>query len=203
VPRHPPDALDLLDPQSTVSTPNGGARCPGTPPRTVANPNCQPARQPSRCYPLDQKWSRHRPCSAHGVFSMKTLLWTVPSYGVLRRRQSRPPRSHSQIRFTQSINTPGHSPATRQPRLMRNTRENRSSPNAVGSEVRSQTPDPFHSLMAPLSDRARRISGGERDRTDDLLLAKQALSQLSYTPVFRHQGPGPRHQKQTFLTPGS
>jgi hypothetical protein len=25
--------------------------------------------------------------------------------------------------------------------------------------------------------------GGERDRTDDLLLAKQALSQLSYTPL--------------------
>ena len=29
----------------------------------------------------------------------------------------------------------------------------------------------------------QRIGGGERDRTDDLLLAKQALSQLSYTPV--------------------
>ena len=28
-----------------------------------------------------------------------------------------------------------------------------------------------------------RIGGGERIRTDDLLLAKQALSQLSYTPV--------------------
>ena len=27
------------------------------------------------------------------------------------------------------------------------------------------------------------FGGGERDRTDDLLLAKQALSQLSYTPV--------------------
>ena len=27
--------------------------------------------------------------------------------------------------------------------------------------------------------------GGERNRTDDLLLAKQALSQLSYTPVRR------------------
>ena len=27
--------------------------------------------------------------------------------------------------------------------------------------------------------------GGERDRTDDLLLAKQALSQLSYTPSLR------------------
>jgi hypothetical protein len=27
------------------------------------------------------------------------------------------------------------------------------------------------------------IGGGERNRTDDLLLAKQALSQLSYTPL--------------------
>ena len=27
--------------------------------------------------------------------------------------------------------------------------------------------------------------GGERDRTDDLLLAKQALSQLSYTPLIK------------------
>ena len=32
--------------------------------------------------------------------------------------------------------------------------------------------------------------GGERDRTDDLLLAKQALSQLSYTPDFSF-GRGP------------
>ena len=29
---------------------------------------------------------------------------------------------------------------------------------------------------------AMKIGGGDRDRTDDLLLAKQALSQLSYTP---------------------
>ena len=36
--------------------------------------------------------------------------------------------------------------------------------------------------------------GGERDRTDDLLLAKQALSQLSYTPcsVIRDQESGIR-----------
>ena len=34
--------------------------------------------------------------------------------------------------------------------------------------------------------------GGERDRTDDLLLAKQALSQLSYTPA--GQNSGIRHQ---------
>ena len=39
-----------------------------------------------------------------------------------------------------------------------------------------------------------RIGGGERDRTDDLLLAKQALSQLSYTPV-----PRARSKRQDFL----
>ena len=35
--------------------------------------------------------------------------------------------------------------------------------------------------------------GARRDRTDDLLLAKQALSQLSYGP-FRDQVAGVRHQ---------
>ena len=45
----------------------------------------------------------------------------------------------------------------------------------------------FHPDQAP-HDRShcrihQGIGGGERDRTDDLLLAKQALSQLSYTPV--------------------
>ncbi len=31
--------------------------------------------------------------------------------------------------------------------------------------------------------RGEHFGGGERNRTDDLLLAKQALSQLSYTPA--------------------
>jgi hypothetical protein len=35
--------------------------------------------------------------------------------------------------------------------------------------------------------RHQRDGGGERDRTDDLLLAKQALSQLSYTPAPDHE----------------
>jgi hypothetical protein len=37
-------------------------------------------------------------------------------------------------------------------------------------------------------------SGGDRVRTDALLLAKQALSQLSYTPVFRKQMSENRNQ---------
>ncbi len=35
--------------------------------------------------------------------------------------------------------------------------------------------------------------GGERDRTDDLLRARQALSQLSYTPGFRIRTTYQRH----------
>ncbi len=32
-----------------------------------------------------------------------------------------------------------------------------------------------------------RVDGGaDRDRTDDILLAKQALSQLSYSPILRY-----------------
>ena len=41
------------------------------------------------------------------------------------------------------------------------------------------------------------IGGGERDRTDDLLLAKQALSQLSYTPVGTVMGSAFRVQLET------
>ena len=40
------------------------------------------------------------------------------------------------------------------------------------------------------SDFFLEYGGGERDRTDDPLLAKQVLSQLSYTPVWRG-GPEP------------
>ena len=35
-----------------------------------------------------------------------------------------------------------------------------------------------------------KAGGARRDRTDDLLLAKQALSQLSYGPALRHQRSG-------------
>jgi hypothetical protein len=42
----------------------------------------------------------------------------------------------------------------------------------------SEPPLPCPRLRA----RGGKVGGGERNRTDDLLLAKQALSQLSYTP---------------------
>ena len=46
-------------------------------------------------------------------------------------------------------------------------------------------------LCPPRRARHRRQSGGDRTRTDDILLAKQALSQLSYAPKNRREGGGP------------
>lgn len=39
-----------------------------------------------------------------------------------------------------------------------------------------------HSIQTSRFYAALKLGGGERDRTDDPLLAKQVLSQLSYTP---------------------
>jgi hypothetical protein len=41
-----------------------------------------------------------------------------------------------------------------------------------------------------LTVRLQKFGGGERDRTDDPLLAKQVLSQLSYTPEWLYSGGG-------------
>lgn len=41
-----------------------------------------------------------------------------------------------------------------------------------------------------------KIGGGRRDRTDDPLLAKQVLSQLSYAPMYRDF---PRFPRQTMV----
>ena len=42
----------------------------------------------------------------------------------------------------------------------------------------------------PMNRRKGKAGGANRDRTDDLLLAKQALSQLSYGPINRIGGSG-------------
>ena len=52
--------------------------------------------------------------------------------------------------------------------------------NSQRTSAKAQTSDP-HSQFSFFLERSR-TGGAERDRTDDLLLAKQALSQLSYGP---------------------
>ncbi len=54
--------------------------------------------------------------------------------------------------------------------------------NSPGLKSPEASKPTVRSLPNSLSRSLARIGGGERDRTDDLLLAKQALSQLSYTP---------------------
>ena len=93
-----------------------------------------------------------------------------------------------------------HQPA-REPRDLSPSNRTRRPPFAQGSGARGSTPDLFtmsNSRAArtgrrrsrssrtgrpfPLAGANPRPGGGERDRTDDLLLAKQALSRLSYAP---------------------
>ena len=42
--------------------------------------------------------------------------------------------------------------------------------------------DGFYQLLSTINHPPLQIGGGERDRTDDPLRARQVLSQLSYTP---------------------
>src|SRR5205814_5167540 len=85
-----------------------------------------------------------------------------------------PPRSHDKLSLHPSNNTPA--------RVIPDG-VSKSSPNAAAFGVARATPVARPQLRC---DRG----GGERIRTDDLLLAKQALSQLSYTPL-----PGIRRQE--------
>ena len=64
-------------------------------------------------------------------------------------------------------------------------------PAAIASHLSS---DLCH-LSSDLWRATRAPGGAERDRTDDLLLAKQALSQLSYSPGLRGQRTDIRYQK--------
>ena len=77
-----------------------------------------------------------------------------------------PPRSHSTRLFTRSISMPAGSHAPREPKVLM--------PSSAG---------PWRRRPGGGGPWWRCPGGGERDRTDDLLLAKQALSQLSYTPL--------------------
>ena len=72
--------------------------------------------------------------------------------------------------------------------LTKNKRNTRSHGHADASAPRMPR-DPI-TIPSAMNDRRRRPhGGGGRDRTDDPLLAKQVLSQLSYAPN-RHDGMG-------------
>ena len=100
------------------------------------------------------------------------------------------PRRSASVTFTNplhpSINAAPGTPSTRGARAGQTRHKPASSPNVAAIRPRIQP----RSRSARADPGCRRVpeSGGERDRTDDLLLAKQALSQLSYTPRFTQTG---------------
>jgi hypothetical protein len=172
------------------------------------------------CFALDPK--RPRPAIAQtGRPPAKTPRKTAAHRGKPHRRSDRrttPPRpSHedtfsdgtraqartcargpsASVTFTNpfhpSINTGPETPAaaagSSPPGRPEPRNQTWSSPNAVIGRQRTgdRSPPPPRSAVV-------RESGGERDRTDDLLLAKQALSQLSYTPLQRSEIRTPRSE---------
>ncbi len=72
-------------------------------------------------------------------------------------------------------------------------------------ETRSRRPKTDGRIGAALVPGWRPVGGGERSRTVDLLLAKQALSQLSYTPdpgiMYQESGVRSRAGRNRYLIP--
>ena len=92
--------------------------------------------------------------------------------------------------FTMSINTQPPRPRSSSPRLKRKRNFRRDvgdiSAFARGSSAITPTDDPSAGDHAtrPKPFSSKEDGGARRDRTDDLMLAKHALSQLSYGPSF-------------------
>ena len=111
---------------------------------------------------------------------VRSLLAQRPDAAVTLTRHRFPPRSRHNSLFTMSDN---HRRAARE--------------NPRGGEEfwsrRSAVP-PAAAVCRGDRVGGHWVGGGDRDRTDDLLLAKQALSQLSYTPGGATRLPPPTRQ---------
>ena len=125
VPRHPPDALQTLDPLQRLRHAQGQAQA-----------HAQHRKMHQTCEPTPSRGAGPRSVLGHLtiVFTLSMIPLQSPAWGA---RSSR-----FRVAF----------PSDGSPR-------------------------------APPSPRHQKTGGGRRDRTDDLLLAKQALSQLSYAPL--------------------
>ena len=170
--------------------------CPDGPPRRPGRPQACACRQPARCprpvrlghirksvLPVNQ----HRP----GTPNPGNPEPGNPEPGKPRTREAghRPPAA------------PEPEPNLVLRRMPFYKTGSQSRFRTPGTAIKSDLRHPISAVRSPISGRSllgRAVllvfrplerggepleSGGERDRTDDLLLAKQALSQLSYTPA--------------------
>jgi hypothetical protein len=136
VPRHPPDALQTLDLNST-NAPRAGE----SPQGTCHQPAPHPAKMHHMTQPTPLPLPEERPVGSSSVTNFFTC------------QRSHTRRSGYLLSLSSDISWAG-------------------------------------SLKVTIRHPALPPGGGRRDRTDDLMLAKHALSQLSYAPVAGDGGPG-------------
>ena len=166
VPRHPPNALKTLElPQHHVphsgKTPVRGQQRQMSDDRNIPHPPSVPAEESSSARNTAKVYSR--PGRSNHDRSHSPILRTRPKKPLhnVKHPRSKPP-----------------GPKTRGPNLRRRGYPPRQTLLRPANPLSSAPSAPRDGTAQP----APATGGGERNRTDDLLLAKQALSQLSYTP---------------------
>ncbi len=102
-------------------------------------------------------------------------------------RDTQSPRQTNLSTMKTAGTDPGTNPEAASQTHRSSKRRGKTAPLQTTMEEHSTRRSPGLRLTPGVSS-LQRLGGGERNRTDDLLLAKQALSQLSYTPLSGDRG---------------
>jgi hypothetical protein len=176
VPRHPPDALNTLD-SAKPATHRGKSRRK----RQIAREDTLPHKAENGGQRTDDRAPTRNPprLSASVTLSLHPVKEHAGNASRIAGKPAFPDRLPSSVFRPRRAAAPSRFRPEPSP--------------APGGSHRFEPPPrslPRYSreyrCRAP---QALACGGGERDRTDDLLLAKQALSQLSYTPSLRAAPP--------------
>jgi hypothetical protein len=162
VPRHPPDALRRLLRSRAGTSPaqDPSAKTPWPRPPLLKPPALGRARDHGRRLTVTSFTMSINPTTAHG----RRIVRPLPSVA------SSSPRAERQL-------------------AQRQLAQRQLTERQLTERQLAQRQAPEEPLPPPVSAAFRPPpSGGERIRTADPLLAKQVLSQLSYTPKIRRQG---------------
>ena len=214
-PRHPPDALLLLMPTRTHRRALNSKPRHAQEPSTASTANASAPRQNPHSAHTKKRLERYD-WSALGAESRSRSpqhpgqtprptrhgpLLPVPPKRL--RAQAKPAESSRASKTHQNlIHNPQRTHAPRRPAKHQARAapgfKHQAPPNGSGPAPETQTST--HPVTPPAQPRGlarprnHRPPGGGRDRTDDLLLAKQALSQLSYAPMPGFAAPNNTHQ---------
>ena len=159
VPRHPPNALNSLDPKQPVSRPAASAHS--------ALHNLDLTNHKSFITPNPENQPRRR----HAGTKFKSIQPKTPPDRSPERPKAKRPRKTTCGQSMHPINN-----------VKQQTHRPRPIGNSYARYFSRNLEHPGQSNPSCQIPAAPRHGGAERDRTDDLLLAKQALSQLSYSP---------------------